>query len=246
MKKCNSCNVENPFDAEFCSKCGMKLTSTMICINPQCRQEIEDVAKFCSFCRTIQTDTSSYLKEPDVYVAGYEKNNQEIRVATLWKNGIAQRLTDGSKSSYASNVYVWENNVYVAGFKINVQGMYVPAMWKNGIMQSHFISEGFSYDAFNKGSFITEDNILYKAGYEKNKQGKCVAVLWKNRIAQSLTDGKNHASAIAVYVSGNDVYVAGYEHNLKGKSVAMLWKNGIAQKLTDGNNHAEDHSVFVK
>jgi hypothetical protein len=43
---------------------------------------------------------------PDVYVAGREDNAQGISVATLWKNGEAQRLSDGRMPAYANSVFV--------------------------------------------------------------------------------------------------------------------------------------------
>jgi hypothetical protein len=81
-----------------------------------------------------------------------------------------------------------------------------------------------------------------------NAQGKSAAALWKNGVVQYLTDGKNHASAKSIFVSGNDVFVAGYEQSGKGPAyhhVAMLWQNGVASPLSDGENSAEGYSVFV-
>jgi len=58
------------------------------------------------------TDTT---KEPDVYVVGYEEDEEEYRNVTLWKNGVAQRLTDGKKYASAKSVFVSRTDVYVVG-----------------------------------------------------------------------------------------------------------------------------------
>jgi hypothetical protein len=42
----------------------------------------------------------------DVYVAGYEYNEQEITVAKFWKNGIAQNLTNGKFDAFAHSIFV--------------------------------------------------------------------------------------------------------------------------------------------
>ncbi|MDR2697001.1 MAG: hypothetical protein LBB40_00830 [Holophagales bacterium] len=45
----------------------------------------------------------------DVYVVGWKKNAQGNFFVTLWKNGMAQYLSDGNSSAYAYSVYVAQN-----------------------------------------------------------------------------------------------------------------------------------------
>ncbi len=45
------------------------------------------------------------MQAPDVYVARFEKRGT-IRIATLWKNGVATALTDGTNDVYAYSVFV--------------------------------------------------------------------------------------------------------------------------------------------
>ena len=80
---------------------------------------------------------------------------------------------------------------------------------------------------------------VYMAGSDRNAN-PFVAKLWKNGKVQNLSNGKHHAEANSVFVSGSDVYVAGHENNK-----AVLWKNGIMQHLTDGTNNTVAKSVFV-
>jgi len=168
----------------------------------------------------ILATTACPSKAQDVYVAGGEGN-----IAMLWKNGIAQKLTDVGT---ANSVYISGNDVYVAGSEGNFA-----MLWKNGVAQS--LADGAR--AF---SVYIAGNDVYVAGFGRNKKWNSVAMLWKNGVAQSLTDGKNDAAAFSVCVVGNDVYVAG----VKGQ-IAMLWKNGVAQSLTDGKNEAIAYSVYV-
>lgn len=44
-------------------------------------------------------------KEPDVYVAGFEQV-QDLHIAKLWKNGVAQNLTNGVSEAKAFSVFV--------------------------------------------------------------------------------------------------------------------------------------------
>lgn len=60
---------------------------------------------------------SIYVADGDVYVAGYEKNSQSNGIAKLWKNGVAQNLTDGKNDAVAFSVFVSDGDVYVAGYE---------------------------------------------------------------------------------------------------------------------------------
>jgi len=184
--------------------------------------------------------TAVYVANEDVYVVGYQQNdnnekvedlwrksfpqenhydrgyfyyiNNEI-VAKLWKNGIEQDLSDGNRQAFAVSVFVAGNDVYVAGFE----------------------NTGFPIIE------ISNNAVLWS----------CNAKLWKNGVAQNLGSEKAiHSIAASVYVSGEDVYVAGYEifkSDLQGPDsiygVPRLWKNGIVQNLSDEKGTA--NSVFV-
>jgi len=74
----------------------------------------------------------------DVYVAGGEdyyidgEHGEYIVVPVLWKNGMKQRLTDGSRQGFAYSVSVSGDDVYVAGYEKDLGGPNLPMLWING------------------------------------------------------------------------------------------------------------------
>ena len=87
-----------------------------------------------------------------VYVAGWEYKSYDGRdcaVATLWKDGVAQSLTDEKTSSQARCVFVSGEDIYVSGFLGNVA-----VIWKNGTPMS--LSDGTNAAAITS-VFVTEN-----------------------------------------------------------------------------------------
>lgn len=165
----------------------------------------------------------------DVYIAGFE-NNGTMDVATLWKNGVAMKLTSGSNTGRAFSAYVDGTDVYVAGVESSTTSGQVAKVWKNGIPTTLTNGDNHNADAW---ALYVADHDVYVAGDEETSNDILVAKIWKNGVATSLSNGVNQAEAWSVYVSGTDVYAAGYEV-IGGASVARLWKNGIATSLTSG------------
>jgi len=159
----------------------------------------------------------------DVYIAGYQINDQGEYVATCWKNGKAKALTDGKKSAEANAIAISGNDVYVAGFKIDAEGKEVAMYWKNG---EAFILPG----GCRANAVAVSGNDIYVAGINRNQAGANIVVYWKNGTAFPLTSGNEAAGAGVkmIAVAGNDVYVAGY---LDG--IATYWKNAKPVSLDD-------------
>ena len=118
-------------------------------------------------------------------MAGYDKYGR-MDVATLWKNGEAQRL--GKEEGKANSVFVSGGDVYVAGQEKNEDGRDLATLWKNGVAKRLsgekseatcvFVSGGDVYVAGNEvtveGTYDEDEedfNILYEWS---------AAVLWKN------------------------------------------------------------------
>ncbi|WP_293789055.1 hypothetical protein [uncultured Pedobacter sp.] len=163
----------------------------------------------------------------NVYVAGYENNSSSIKVAKLWKNGVATNLSDGTKETTANGVAVLGNDVYVVGNEYNPSmASYTPIIWKNGIATK--LSANGSANAI---AIIGSD--VYVAGFE-NDARTIRATLWKNGVAspQTLWNGV----AQSVTANGNDIYICGYKVNSNGLSSPVLWKNGSYSDLPTGGN----------
>jgi len=186
--------------------------------------------------------TAVYVSDDDVYVAGMEGKFErkgsvgwEILTwyATLWKNGLPQRLS--KKESHVFDLYVSGDDVYIVGYE-NDQAM----LWKNGVSQRIGGKGSYAYSIYVSG------NDVYVAGCDGRDSR---ATLWKNGVAQPLSD--QHSYATSVFVSGNDVYVVGtlevasreYFDGTESIGRAVLWKNGVHQPLSDQHSHAT--SVFV-
>ena len=174
-----------------------------------------------------------FVSGSDVYVVGQDKFGEEP-TAMLWKNGIAEPLSDGSKFARAYSVFVSGNDVYVAGSYDGV------ALWKNKIL-SKYTNDSHS----GARSVFVSGNDVYVVGSDSQ-----TATLWKNGVAEKLTNGSNPTYALSVFVSGNDIYVVGYERR-GSKVVAMLWtKRGESgswesKNLTDGSRDAYASSIYV-
>lgn len=173
---------------------------------------------------------SVYVSGDDVYVAGNVSENN-INIATYWKNDVANRLvTSSANNTFAQAVFVSGNDVYAAGYERVSSSLSIATIWTNG--ETKQLSDGTNR-AQAKSIYVSGDDV-YVAGYD----GK-YAVLWVNGIARQLTDGSNIAEATSVYVSGSDVYVAVSDGNN-----AVLWKNGVARQLTSSSSSAA--SVYVR
>lgn len=158
----------------------------------------------------------------DVYVVGYEEINEDIKIAKIWKNGMATDLTDGAFSGFAQAIAFNNNDVYVLGNVKSSEGYFVPTVWKNNTEISK-LTDGM-HEASGT-SIVVKNNDVYVVGYEYN-ESTSIAKLWKNGIATNLTDETTWARATDLAILGSDVYVVGYFGGLSG-STAKAWKNAV-------------------
>lgn len=186
----------------------------------------------------LTTASSIFVNGSDVYVAGYENNNN-WPVAKYWKNGVGVSLTGGTMddNGMAYSIYVDGSDVYVAGYTNN-QG---PVYWKNGVAVPLLDS---NYDGGVAHSIFVVNKNVYVAGNQGSKvNGVPLATYWFNGISTVLPDYYHQAYGNSIYVNGNDVYVAGIEYGYA--PFAIYWRNGIAFPLTDGSNSADANSICV-
>ncbi|MET3878552.1 hypothetical protein [Chitinophaga sp. OAE865] len=159
----------------------------------------------------------------DVYIAGYRPNEEGEYVATCWKNGVPQALTNGKRSAEAAAIAISGNDIYVAGFEVNPEGKETAMYWKNG-------APVILNDGCRANAIAISGNEVHVAGIDRNEAGANIVVHWKNGVAERLTSGGETAGAgvKTIAIAGNDVYLAGY---LDGK--ATYWKNGKPVTLKD-------------
>ena len=188
---------------------------------------------------------SVFVSDGNVYVAGYEASGQEYTdrsgayryIAKLWKNGVAQNLTDGTNEAQAKCVFVSGSDVYVAGYERNEDGNNYAKVWINGVV--HNISDNYSM-AF---SVFVSDNNIYVGGSEG---GYTSATVWTNGISQILHNGtmQTSSSVSSIFVSAGDIYVVGtsyYDYHSMSSQTARLWKNDVEENYS----HASFSSVYV-
>lgn len=199
----------------------------------------------------------------DIYVCGYEKKSNTGKfIATVWKNGFATNLTDGSNNAVANDVVVSGNDVYVVGFEEGANGVQMARLWKNGSQAGLASTPGSlanavavnGNDVYIIGRAI-ENNVyvqkMWKNGIATTLQGDRISIavnkndvymvglqderarFWTNEASSNLTNGAFFSRANDIEIRGNDSYIVGFEVVNK-VSVAKLWKNGIASNLSDG------------
>jgi hypothetical protein len=171
-----------------------------------------------------------------VYVAGGERNSNNISTAMLWKDGTGINLTDGSRNAWANSVFATGNDVYVCGHEVNITNQ-VAFLWKNGTKTQ---VPGFSVAS---SIFISGTDVYICGQYEAPIPR---GIISKNGVNTYLSNGVNSTLCHSVFVAGNDVYVCGEASNpASGAIVAQLWKNGAVTILSDAGKEASAYDVFV-
>jgi hypothetical protein len=191
------------------------------------------------------------VADADVFVAGcvLDASRAAYDVATIWRNGVAQSLSDGTSPACAEGIAISGTDVYAVGH-ISSEAL----LWKNGVAQVLPHGTGAS----NATGVAVAGGDVYVAGWTVQTTevapgsfvSASVATVWKNGVAASLSDPRLAASARAVVLEGADVYVAGDVNAgciapCGSQNVATVWKNGVPMALTDGKLGAAATSVVV-
>lgn len=178
---------------------------------------------------------SIFVAGSDVYVGGYEYNQNNIMVAKYWKNGIATSLSNGAYDAYAAEIFVDGNDVYVAGSE-SAGGQTMAKYWKNGI--SYNLTDGSNYAYALSINVINGDVYVGGASLENKLIAKC----WKNGIPINISDPTKNVHPYAMSTNGNEIYMVGFEY-VGSDNVAAMWHNGIHTYLTEIGHDAEATSV---
>ncbi|MEO8515932.1 MAG: hypothetical protein ABI426_04265 [Flavobacterium sp.] len=170
--------------------------------------------------------------EPNIYVAGWSTSNpSESHRATIWKNGAATFLTDGTKDATANSIFVNNNDVYVVGSELNEI-----RFWKNGVLQNLNVS---TTNASSGIAVTVSNNNVYVLGSQSSGSGTIIKY-WKNGVLTDVTTGTAIAFPTDIKVLNNDVYITYNEGDY-----AKLWKNGVVTNLSDGTLHEETISMAI-
>ena len=172
----------------------------------------------------------------NVYVCGKLANESGQTRATLWTNGVAKTLAEGSGNTNAYKVRVEGSDVYVAGFDV-VDGKASPAVWKNGTRMLLNFNSSVGAGA---NALYVKNGISYAAGFEHPAK----PVYWINAEPKYIPLGDYDSFVMKdAFVSGADVYSAATV--FKNTFRAHVWKNSAPMNLTLGTGASSAESVYV-
>lgn len=148
-----------------------------------------------------------FVSGNDVYLVGQDKFGEKP-TAMLWKNGIAEPLSDGSNTAYVSSVFVSGNDIYVVGAEKR-NSKEVAMLWTKrggtGSWETKDLTDG-SEEAVAFSVYVI-DNHIYVVGYEREKNSTMAnAMLWTKAAdsdtweAKRLSKERTSAGARSVYV----------------------------------------------
>ena len=151
--------------------------------------------------------TNAAVNNGDVYVSGYEQLLTGITVATIWKNGVPIRLTNGTFNANANNIVVSGTDVYAVGYEGNsiFPGLNRPVakMWKNGVATSLttgiFNATANSIVLVGSDIYIGGNEDVQQPNFQSDNFTSSSVKVWKNGVATTYTDGTTHAELYQMY-----------------------------------------------
>ena len=175
----------------------------------------------------------------DIYVAGYEINDEIGTQGKYWKNGKPTLLENKNAENIVPNqISVLGSDIYVVGTGFGGEGQTVQ-YWKNG-KQSILPSKPAPA---NYGQAITTDgnNILIGGSLDNQP------TVWKN--AASLNWNINSDPSIDAELSDmkvlkGNIFATGWRKSGKGRTL-WIWKNGKEHFSSDIDVHYTPTSLFI-
>jgi hypothetical protein len=174
-----------------------------------------------------------------VYTAGYTADAQNVRRATIWKNGAMTILDSTSSFSFVQSIKLVGADVYAVGIVYDSHGVGHQTYWKNGIKNTIGTLSAENGPMFDVT--VLDGLDLYTAGSVPVVKPNSVeaisnATYWKNGIATTLDT--NYSQAFSITIAGSDVYTAGITVPILNGAIATYWKNGIKTILNSTMSYA--------
>jgi hypothetical protein len=209
----------------------------------------------CGSGESVPPGSGTTTLQADVYIAGFTTNPANIKLATIWKNGIPTTLSNGTYPATAYSIAVSGGNTYVCGLQNN--GTYnVLELWVNGVETA--LTDGKLQGS--KCSVAVSGSDVYvsggEAGYDANGNYIDVAGYWKNgsfvQLISANTAGQNGGGVSSIVVTSANVDVLGNQNELLSSSgsiilnsIPILWKDGVSSPITNGSQYATANSIAV-
>jgi hypothetical protein len=185
-------------------------------------------------------------KPETIYVAGYKYNSTlGIRVATVWKNGVATTLSNSTNGSEVRGMVVVGQDVYCIGYQYDqanvLRGMY----WKNGQEISLSSVVGGNYEvtgicAIGNDVYVSvNDTGFINIGIGGFQYAR--ARLWKNgQPISSLNTPNNDPNEPFLYAQTSCVFASGNKVTIGGKVLqGTVYKGTYWQTDITGANKTE-------
>jgi hypothetical protein len=180
----------------------------------------------------------------DVYVVGYSTTDQNVQVATVWKNGVATLLASDSPESYALDVKVIGSDVYVAGYTYKAGGLITICYWKNGVLTNLSANSPSGFVTAFEGTVAlgVSGSDVYVTGAVFNNNNQITATYWDNGNAVPLTSSSDPSSSgvNGITISGSNIYLAGFDGY-----IATYWTGGTAHQLNNGQQQYTATAIAV-
>lgn len=178
----------------------------------------------------------------DVYVGGYiqSKDFKKEGAAVIWKNGVAQKLTDVGVLAKVNRIVIENGHVYAAGaYRDQIkETSWQGAMWVDGELTLFTAPAGVEI-----GGLYVKDGKWTVNGQMTMSDKRITACNWhSDGSVEELTPKGELCQGLGIAVNGDDTYTltseyfldyTTYEEYTKGH----LWKNGEEVKLELGNSN---------
>jgi hypothetical protein len=166
-------------------------------------------------------DDPAPVTDSTIHLAGFVTTSSGSPVASYWKDGVYNDLTNNSIYSNVSSLSVDGSLVLIGGSRTAVNASPPAVIWQDG-------EEIILDNAFGHPMIVSRDNNLFGVWIEGAHW-----IFNKNGASQQIIDSAYDYAPMALAVSGDDVYISGYSSDPPSSPTysppqhAQYWKNGV-------------------